>query len=89
MVPQTSNLKQRQHERTTDTKARITSNSCQTIKLSNYSCLKPWLNELREYFLVHALIGSGYTTYDLLFYAVGGIIGHGGLKGIAKYKKAP
>ncbi|MBS3777406.1 MAG: DUF2809 domain-containing protein, partial [Bacteroidales bacterium] len=21
----------------------------------------PWLNELREYFLVHALIGSGYT----------------------------
>jgi len=42
----------------------------------------PWLNELREYFLVHALIGSGYTTYDLLFYVVGGVIGYGALKGI-------
>jgi glycopeptide antibiotics resistance protein len=45
----------------------------------------PGLNELREYFLVHALIGSGYTTYDLFFYVLGGIIGYGGLKGITKY----
>lgn len=45
----------------------------------------PWLNKLREYFLVHALIGSGYTTYDLLFYVVGGIIGYGVLKEINKF----
>jgi len=54
-------------------------------RLSNFQTIHmptPWLNELREYFLVHALIGSGYTTYDLLFYVVGGVIGYGALKGI-------
>ena len=65
-----------------------TSNSCQNRlsadRQSNFQTIHAftsWLNELREYFLVHELNGSGYITYDLLFYAVGGIIGYGGLKG--------
>ena len=71
-------------------------NQCKSVKSvssvfhkqSNFQTIHiqtPWLNELREYFLVHALIGSGYTTYDLLFYVVGGVIGYGGLKRINKF----
>lgn len=37
------------------------------------------LNQLREYFVVHALIGSSFNLMDMPFYAVGGGIGWWGL----------
>ena len=42
-----------------------------------------FLNELREYFVVHALIGSSFNWMDLPFYAVGGFIGWRGLKRVS------
>jgi len=41
-----------------------------------------FLNELREYFVVHALIGSSFNWNDVPFYAIGGGIGFWGLKKI-------
>jgi hypothetical protein len=38
-----------------------------------------FLNQLREYFIGHALIGSSFNLMDMPFYAVGGGIGWWGL----------
>ena len=38
------------------------------------------LNRLREYFVVHALIGSSFNWMDIPFYGVGGGIGWLGLR---------
>jgi hypothetical protein len=34
-----------------------------------------FLNRMREYFVVHALIGSSFNKMDLLYYLIGGGIG--------------
>jgi hypothetical protein len=41
-----------------------------------------FLNQMREYFVVHALIGSSFNKMDLLYYLIGGGIGYIGLKAI-------
>jgi hypothetical protein len=46
-----------------------------------------FLNQLREYFIVHALIGSSFNWMDMPFYAVGGGIGWWGLRMINRRNK--
>ena len=46
-----------------------------------------FLNRLREYFVVYALIGSSFNLMDMPFYGVGGGIGWWGLKMINKKNK--
>jgi hypothetical protein len=43
-----------------------------------------FLNDLREYFIIRALIGSVYNIYDFIFYLIGTFIGFGILKLITK-----
>jgi len=46
-----------------------------------------FLNKIREYFVVHALIGSSFNMMDLPFYAIGGGIGFMSLKWVKDGKK--
>ncbi|MFW5886843.1 MAG: DUF2809 domain-containing protein [Bacteroidota bacterium] len=41
-----------------------------------------FINELREYFLVHALIGSSFNLIDIFWYIIGAYLGWWGLNKI-------
>ena len=45
------------------------------------------LNRMREYFLVHTMIGSVFNVWDFLWYFVGGAVGWGILDVINRNKQ--